>query len=55
MHFFADVKQSDTGEVRAEYDYKALGDDVDLIHTDEHRYCLKQVYKMCYYVQKLYH
>lgn len=36
------------------YDYQALGDDADLvINGREERYCLKQCYKMCYYVQKV--
>ena len=55
VHFFADVLSTEADDLRVEYNYKALGDDVELIRKDEHRYCLKQVYKMCYYVQKLYH
>jgi len=31
-----------------------LGTDEDLIRNDEERYCLKQVYKICYYISKLY-
>ena len=37
------------------FDYASLGEDLDLILHDEERYCLKQVYKMCYYIQRLYH
>ena len=36
------------------YDYQSLGEDADLvINGREERYCLKQCYKMCYYVQKV--
>lgn len=41
-------------EVEIEYDYKALGSDDELVRTDDYQYCLKQCYKMCYYVQKVY-
>jgi hypothetical protein len=35
------------------YDFKSLGEDEDLIKRGkEERYCLKQCYKMCYYIQK---
>ena len=37
------------------YDYKAFGKDEDLVKRDEHQYCLKQCYKMCFYIQKVYH
>lgn len=35
------------------YDYKSLGDDVQLLETNEYKFCYKQCYKMCYYVQKM--
>ena len=40
----------DDPEGDIEYDYKSLGDDKLLINTDEEKYCLKQVYKMCHYI-----
>ena len=36
------------------YDFKSFGEDEDLIKKDRENYCLKQVYKMCYYVSHLY-
>ena len=36
------------------YDFRKLGDDEDLIKYDEQKYCLKQCYKMCYYITQLY-
>lgn len=36
------------------YDYKTLGEDEVLIKTDEYQWCVKQCYKMCFYVQKCY-
>jgi len=36
------------------YDYRELGADAELIRAGEdHKYCLKQCYKMCYYIQKM--
>ena len=35
------------------FDYKNLGDDLDLILNNEYQYCMKQCYKMAYYVEKL--
>ena len=32
-----------------------MGDDLALIQNDQTQYCVKQVNKMCFYVQKLYH
>lgn len=36
------------------FNYKALGEDIELLETNEYAFCVKQCYKMCYYVQKLY-
>lgn len=36
-----------------EYAYRKVGDDVDLIQNDEYKYCLKQCYKMAYFMTKL--
>eukprot|EP00347_Sterkiella_histriomuscorum_P018862 403343887 len=44
----------DEPESEIVYDYKSLGADEDLILKDQHQYCLKQCYKMCYYIQKVY-
>jgi hypothetical protein len=46
----------DLSNVDAEivYDYRALGTDAELARSgNDYAYCLKQCYKMCYYVQKL--
>lgn len=54
VNFFAPVnKDSLADEIK--YDFRSLGDDEDLlIRNDERKYCLKQCYKMCYYVTQLY-
>ena len=36
------------------YDYASIGEDVPLLQTNEQNYCLKQCYKMAYYISKLY-
>lgn len=36
------------------YNFRSYGEDADLIASDPHQYCLKQCYKMCYYIQKVY-
>jgi hypothetical protein len=35
------------------YDFRSFEDDETLIRTDSEQYCLKQVYKYCYYISKL--
>lgn len=54
VHFFAKMDPIDH-QAPIEYDYNGLGNDKDLIRHDKHKYCLKQCYKMCYYISKLYH
>jgi hypothetical protein len=46
----------DLGKPEAEikYDFRSLGEDVDILSNNEYKYCVKQCYKMCFYVQKLY-
>lgn len=53
VEFFAPI-DDENPEKPIKYDFRALGDDEDLIRNNEEGYCLKQVYKMCYYVSKLY-
>ena len=53
VQFFAPVN-SKNPEKEIEYDYRSLGDDEKLIQEDEETYCLKQVYKMAFYVSKLF-
>jgi hypothetical protein len=53
VKFYAHINREDIDST-IEYDFRALGEDVDLIRNDEETYCLKQAYKMCYYVSKLY-
>lgn len=37
------------------YDYEKFGNDLDLImNGEDEKYCMKQCFKMCYYVQKMY-
>ena len=37
------------------YDYEKFGNDLDLImNAEDEKYCMKQCFKMCYYVQKMY-
>ena len=55
IHFYAKIEDQLTPETIIEYDYQSFEDDVELIQTNPERYCLKQVYKMCYYIQKLYY
>ena len=55
VNFYAPINLS-TPEAPIVYNYRDLGDDdLQLILNDEERYCQKQAYKICYYVQKLYH
>lgn len=53
VKFYAPVDQSEP-ENEIKYDFRSLGDDGDLVRQDQHQYCLKQCYKMCYYVSKVY-
>lgn len=54
VNFYAPInKQSPDDTIH--YDFKNFGEDIMLIQNDEEKYCLKQVYKICFYVQKLYH
>lgn len=52
VNFFANIK--DKMSECIDYDYKSIGEDEDLIKNDEKKYCLKQVYKICFYVSKIY-
>ena len=53
IKFFAPINLSDPTK-RIEYSYKLLGDDVELIQNDQFKYCMKQCYKIAYYISKLY-
>ena len=52
VKFYAPMNMRDT-TAKIEYSYKSLGEDVELIQTDEFKYCLKQCYKMAYFISKL--
>lgn len=54
IHFFARIEGDLTPETEITYDYKQFGEDVVLMQSNQERYCLKQVYMMCFYLQKLY-
>ena len=52
VNFYAPLDKNDPG-AQVEYDYASLGQDEDLIRTDEAGYCLKQCYKMCFYISQM--
>ena len=52
IKFYAPLNLSDPSE-KIEYNYRKLGDDVELIQTDEFKYCQKQCYKIAYFLSKL--
>ena len=52
INFYA---QLDPADNQIHYNYRKLGEDLALIQSDQTQYCMKQVHKMCFYVQKLYH
>ena len=52
VKFYAPMDPIDESN-KIEYQYKKLGDDVELIQNDEFKYCLKQCYKMAFYIAKL--
>jgi len=50
--FYAPMNlQNIEDEIR--YDYNSLGEDVELLKASEELFCLKQCYKMAYYMSKL--
>lgn len=52
VNFYAPVDKKNPLK-QINYDFRSLGEDEDLIRSDSERYCLKQVYKYCYYITKL--
>ena len=52
VKFYAPMNMSDTSG-KVEYNYRSLGDDVELIQTNQFKYCLKQCFKMAYFIAKL--
>jgi len=54
VNFYAPINLSHP-EAPITYNFRDLGEDLDLIKHDEEKYCQKQAYKICYYIQKLYH
>ena len=53
IKFYAPLNPDDP-ESEVEFDYKNVGEDADLMKRDIHLYCLKQCFKICYYIQKVY-
>lgn len=54
VRFFAPIDENKT-EATIDYNYQEFGEDEDLLRNGmEEAYCLKQVYRMCFYIQKLY-
>ena len=49
IKFYAPIDVNDK-EAEIIYDFKQFGTDEDLIRSDEYQYCLKQCYKMAYYI-----
>jgi hypothetical protein len=50
VKFYAPLNLDDINE-EIVYDFKSLGQDRDLVLSgDDYTYCLKQCYKMCYYI-----
>jgi len=52
VNFYAPIDRSNPSK-QINFDFRSLGEDEDLIRNDLEKYCLKQVYKYCYYVSKL--
>jgi hypothetical protein len=52
VEFYAPI---DFANIHAEikYDYRSFGEDIDLIMSNDYKFCLKQCTKICYYIQKL--
>ena len=53
VNFFAEIDENAIHK-EINYDFKAFESDEFLIRTNSERYCLKQAYKICYYVSKMY-
>lgn len=53
VKFYANIDRNNPDETII-YDFKSFGEDMDLIRNNEEKYCLKQAYKICFYVSKLY-
>jgi hypothetical protein len=53
VNFYAPIDPSHP-DAEIMYDFKAIGEDVELLMKDEYKYCLKQCYKMSYFISKLY-
>ena len=49
VKFFAPIDPEDITST-INYDFRQFGDDEELIRNDEEKYCLKQAYKMCFYI-----
>ena len=54
IKFYAPIGEGEEAEQEIQYDFRGLGADISLLRSDEYQYCVKQCYKMCYYVQKVY-
>lgn len=53
VNFFAPINDLDP-EAPIKYDYRSIGEELRLIRFHHKEFCLKQVYKMCFYVQMVY-
>ena len=53
VKFYAKIDRVNPDEAII-YDFRSFGEDVFLIRNDEEKYCLKQAYKIAFYIQKLY-
>lgn len=53
VKFYAKIDRQNPDETII-YDFRSFGEDMFLIRNDEEKYCLKQAYKIAFYIQKLY-
>lgn len=56
VYFYAPAPSVKAGSEHAtvKYDYRGCGDAIQMIRDgDDYGYCLKQCFKMCFYIQKM--
>lgn len=56
IQFYAPLPVTKPGDKYAtiRYDYRSQGDEISMIRNgDDYGYCIKQCYKICYYIQKM--
>lgn len=53
IKFYAPLNLEDAS-TDIDFDFKSLGEDEMLLKNDEYMWCVKQCYKMCFYIQLVY-